>query len=62
MSIGDPRINFCSCMLPVLNPDACKYCCNNPYRLQRGENSIKEIVEKFDENGKLIERITRDAN
>ena len=56
---------FCNCALPYFNPGACRNCCYNKeveyngmfYRI----DPIKQkITEKYDENGRLFERIVED--
>ena len=67
-------MKICNCALPALrgNTDCCKYCNNNQeyfttntFKITPYEPYIqptkKEIIEKFDEMGKLIERITREG-
>ena len=69
----------CCCVLPYMNPNACKNCLNNkddvsefylgffPYPNEtyqpkewQKDTTHKEVIEKFDKDGKLIERITRE--
>lgn len=75
MPTGDFNMKVCHCALPSMsgNSDCCKYCGNNNYNQSTFTNfklvslepyikpTKKEIIEKFDELGKLIERITRDV-
>ena len=65
-------MKVCWCTLPSINPNACKHCDNNlirfddftvkPFYPDYIPAVKKEIIEKFDEKGNLIERITRDVN
>ena len=62
-------MRICNCALPSLrgNTDCCKYC-NNYDDSSSFQTSIpwmpkitkKEIIERFDDKGNLIERITKE--
>lgn len=65
-------MRICHCTLPYFNPRACENCTGGTTGLTYREDltkteplfvyqepSIKEVIEKFDELGRLIERITK---
>jgi hypothetical protein len=66
-------MRICNCALPALrgNSDCCRLCGNNHETLTTSSFKIityepyiqptkKEIIDKFDELGKITERIIRD--
>jgi hypothetical protein len=66
-------MNSCNCVLPYTNPGACFYCKNRwdfyPSYTTWKDSSVykykeagkKRVIERFDDKGNLVERVTEDV-